>query len=60
MLVRSTDRDPAYALVQHAIQWRRYHRAEVAAFSARTYIKAWSASPTCRARFWVLSKPTPA
>ncbi|SMB98026.1 hypothetical protein SAMN00120144_3519 [Hymenobacter roseosalivarius DSM 11622] len=40
VLVRSTDRDPAYALVQHAIQWRRYHRAEIAAFSARTYIKA--------------------
>ncbi|WP_303312430.1 DUF5686 and carboxypeptidase regulatory-like domain-containing protein [Hymenobacter sp. BT730] len=39
VLVRAKDRDPAYALVQHAIEWRRYHRAEVAAFSARTYIK---------------------
>ncbi|TYZ12492.1 carboxypeptidase-like regulatory domain-containing protein [Hymenobacter lutimineralis] len=39
VLVRAKDRDPAYALVQHAIEWRRYHRAEVAAFTARTYIK---------------------
>ncbi|UYZ61880.1 DUF5686 and carboxypeptidase regulatory-like domain-containing protein [Hymenobacter weizhouensis] len=38
--VRASDRDPAYAIVQHAIDWRRYHRAEVAAFTARTYIKA--------------------
>ncbi|WP_196954278.1 DUF5686 and carboxypeptidase regulatory-like domain-containing protein [Hymenobacter guriensis] len=39
VLVRAKDRDPAYALVQHAIEWRRYHRAEVAGFSARTYLK---------------------
>lgn len=40
VVVRSTDKDPAYAIMQQAINWRRYHRAEVAAFSARMYIKA--------------------
>ncbi|UOQ66693.1 DUF5686 and carboxypeptidase regulatory-like domain-containing protein [Hymenobacter volaticus] len=40
VVVRSTDRDPAYAIIQQAQQWRRYHRREVAAFRARAYIKA--------------------
>jgi hypothetical protein len=40
VIVRATDRDPAYAIVQEAIQWRRYHQREVAAFKARVYIKA--------------------
>ncbi|WP_324672553.1 DUF5686 and carboxypeptidase regulatory-like domain-containing protein [Hymenobacter sp. GOD-10R] len=40
VVVRATDRDPAYAIVQQAIQWRRYHQREVAAFKARVYIKA--------------------
>ncbi|AMR28619.1 hypothetical protein A0257_16945 [Hymenobacter psoromatis] len=38
--VRGTDRDPAYAIIQHAQQWRAYHQREVAAFRARIYIKA--------------------
>ncbi len=38
--VRGTDRDPAYAIVQHAQQWRAYHQREVAAFRARIYIKS--------------------
>ncbi|AYA38247.1 carboxypeptidase-like regulatory domain-containing protein [Hymenobacter oligotrophus] len=40
VVVRAKDKDPAYAIVQHAIDWRSYHRREVAAFTARTYIKA--------------------
>ncbi|PJJ48678.1 DUF5686 and carboxypeptidase regulatory-like domain-containing protein [Hymenobacter chitinivorans] len=40
VLIRASDRDPAYAIVQHAIDWRKYHRAEVAAFTARMYIKS--------------------
>ena len=40
VLVRSSDRDPAYALVQHAINWRPYHQREVAAYQARTYLKS--------------------
>ena len=40
VVVRGTDRDPAYALVQQAINWRRYHEREVAAYKARLYIKA--------------------
>ena len=40
VVVRATDRDPAYAIVQQAIQWRHYHQREVAAFKARVYIKA--------------------
>ncbi|QDA59758.1 DUF5686 and carboxypeptidase regulatory-like domain-containing protein [Hymenobacter jejuensis] len=39
VVVRATDRDPAYAIVQQAINWRRYHQREVAAFKARVYIK---------------------
>ncbi|WP_139924767.1 DUF5686 and carboxypeptidase regulatory-like domain-containing protein [Hymenobacter sp. DG01] len=39
VVVRSTDKDPAYTIVQQAMQWRRYHQREVAAFKARTYIK---------------------
>lgn len=39
VVVRSTDRDPAYAIIQQAQQWRRYHLREVAAFRARAYIK---------------------
>ncbi|TGE05308.1 DUF5686 and carboxypeptidase regulatory-like domain-containing protein [Hymenobacter fodinae] len=39
VVVRSTDKDPAYTIVQQAIQWRNYHQREVAAFKARTYIK---------------------
>ncbi|MGI4739542.1 MAG: DUF5686 and carboxypeptidase regulatory-like domain-containing protein [Janthinobacterium lividum] len=38
--VRGSDRDPAYAIVQHAQQWRAYHQREVAAFRARIYIKS--------------------
>ncbi|HEX8328043.1 MAG TPA: DUF5686 and carboxypeptidase regulatory-like domain-containing protein [Hymenobacter sp.] len=40
VLVKSTDRDPAYAIIQQAQQWRAYHRREVAAYRARIYIKA--------------------
>ncbi|RSK47500.1 DUF5686 and carboxypeptidase regulatory-like domain-containing protein [Hymenobacter rigui] len=40
VVVRSTDRDPAYALVQQAIRWRPYHQREVAAYRARTYLKS--------------------
>ncbi|QHJ08666.1 DUF5686 and carboxypeptidase regulatory-like domain-containing protein [Hymenobacter busanensis] len=40
VVVRAKDRDPAYAIIQHAMDWRTYHRREVAAFTARTYIKA--------------------
>ena len=39
VVVRSTDKDPAYTIVQQAMQWRRYHQREVAAFKARTYVK---------------------
>ncbi|RSK30176.1 carboxypeptidase-like regulatory domain-containing protein [Hymenobacter metallilatus] len=39
VVVRSTDKDPAYSIVQQAMQWRRYHQREVAAFKARAYIK---------------------
>ncbi|TDN37770.1 hypothetical protein A8B98_02165 [Hymenobacter sp. UV11] len=38
--VRGSDRDPAYAIVQHAQQWRAYHQREVAAFRARIYLKS--------------------
>ncbi|ALW84315.1 hypothetical protein AUC43_03910 [Hymenobacter sedentarius] len=40
VLVKSTDRDPAYAIIQQAQQWRAYHRREVAAYRARIYIKS--------------------
>ncbi|WP_210514737.1 DUF5686 and carboxypeptidase regulatory-like domain-containing protein [Hymenobacter terricola] len=40
VLVKSTDRDPAYAIIQQAQQWRAYHKREVAAYRARIYIKA--------------------
>ncbi|WP_400192455.1 DUF5686 and carboxypeptidase regulatory-like domain-containing protein [Hymenobacter sp. B81] len=40
VVVRAKDRDPAYAIVQHAMDWRNYHRREVASFTARSYIKA--------------------
>ncbi|GAA4352485.1 hypothetical protein GCM10023185_12220 [Hymenobacter saemangeumensis] len=40
VLVRSSDRDPAYAIIQQAQQWRAYHKREVAAFRARIYIKS--------------------
>nr|WP_230688125.1 DUF5686 and carboxypeptidase regulatory-like domain-containing protein [Hymenobacter jeongseonensis] len=40
VLVKSTDRDPAYAIIQQAQQWRAYHRREVAAYRARVYIKS--------------------
>ncbi|WP_310396780.1 DUF5686 and carboxypeptidase regulatory-like domain-containing protein [Hymenobacter sp.] len=40
VVVKSTDRDPAYAIIQQAQQWRAYHRREVAAYRARIYIKA--------------------
>ena len=40
VLVKSTDRDPAYAIIQQAQQWRAYHRREVASYRARIYIKA--------------------
>ena len=39
VVVRATDKDPAYTIVQQAMQWRRYHEREVAAFKARTYVK---------------------
>ncbi len=38
--VRGSDRDPAYAIMQRAQQWRAYHLREVAAFRARLYIKS--------------------
>ncbi len=38
--VRGSDRDPAYAIIQHAQQWRAYHQREVAAFRARIYLKS--------------------
>ncbi len=40
VVVKSSDRDPAYAIIQQAQQWRAYHRREVAAYRARIYIKA--------------------
>jgi hypothetical protein len=40
VLVKSTDRDPAYAIIQQAQQWRAYHRREAAAYQARIYIKS--------------------
>ena len=40
VLVKSSDRDPAYAIIQQAQQWRPYHRREVAAYRARIYIKS--------------------
>ncbi|RYU80480.1 DUF5686 and carboxypeptidase regulatory-like domain-containing protein [Hymenobacter persicinus] len=40
VVVRATDQDPAYALVQHAINWRPYHEREVAAYQARSYLKS--------------------
>ncbi|GAA4378229.1 hypothetical protein GCM10023186_14490 [Hymenobacter koreensis] len=40
VVVRAKDKDPAFAIIQHAMDWRNYHRREVAAFTARTYIKA--------------------
>ena len=40
VLVKSTDRDPAYAIIQQAQQWRPYHKREVASYRARIYIKA--------------------
>ena len=38
--VHSSDKDPAYAIIQQAQQWRTYHQREVAAFRARSYFKA--------------------
>ncbi|MFD1873502.1 DUF5686 and carboxypeptidase regulatory-like domain-containing protein [Hymenobacter bucti] len=38
--VRGSDRDPAYAIIQQAQQWRGYHQREVATFQARLYIKS--------------------
>ena len=40
VLVKSSDRDPAYAIIQQAQQWRAYHKREVATYRARIYIKA--------------------
>ena len=40
VLVKSSDRDPAYAIIQQAQQWRPYHKREVASYRARIYIKA--------------------
>ena len=40
VVVKSTDRDPAYAIIQQAQQWRAYHKREVATYRARIYIKA--------------------
>jgi hypothetical protein len=40
VLVKSSDRDPAFAIIQQAQQWRAYHRREVAAYQGRIYIKA--------------------
>ena len=38
--VRGSDRDPAYAIIQQAQQWRSYHQREVATFQSRLYIKS--------------------
>ena len=40
VLVKSSDRDPAYAIIQQAQQWRPYHRREVSAYRARIYLKS--------------------
>ncbi|WP_223847470.1 DUF5686 and carboxypeptidase regulatory-like domain-containing protein [Hymenobacter montanus] len=40
VVVKSSDRDPAYAIIQQAQQWRAYYRREVAAYRARIYIKS--------------------
>ncbi|GAB3743516.1 hypothetical protein GCM10027594_22670 [Hymenobacter agri] len=40
VLVKSSDRDPAYPIIQQAQQWRAYHRRELAAYRARIYIKS--------------------
>jgi len=40
VVVKSTDRDPAYPIIQQAQQWRAYHKREVASYQARMYIKA--------------------
>ncbi|MDO7848725.1 DUF5686 and carboxypeptidase regulatory-like domain-containing protein [Hymenobacter sp. M29] len=40
VLVKSSDRDPAYAIIQQAQQWRAYHRREVSSYRARIYIKS--------------------
>jgi hypothetical protein len=38
--VRGSDRDPAYAIIQQAQQWRAYHQREAATYQARLYIKS--------------------
>ena len=38
--VRASDKDPAYAIIQQAQQWRAYHLREVVSFRARSYFKA--------------------
>lgn len=40
VVVKSSDRDPAYAIIQQAQQWRAYHKREVAAYRARIYLKS--------------------
>ncbi len=38
--VHGSDRDPAYAIIQQAQQWRTYHQRELATYQARLYIKS--------------------
>ena len=59
VLVRSTDRDPAYAIIQQAQQWRAYHRREVAAFRARIYIKSLGRLTDTPSKILGLFKPGP-
>ncbi|QNF32014.1 carboxypeptidase-like regulatory domain-containing protein [Adhaeribacter swui] len=39
VVVRASDKDPAYAIMQAAIARRKYHQNEVAAYSCRVYTK---------------------
>ncbi|RDC66414.1 DUF5686 and carboxypeptidase regulatory-like domain-containing protein [Adhaeribacter pallidiroseus] len=39
VVVRATDKDPAYGIMREAIARRNYHRNEVAAYSCRVYTK---------------------
>ncbi|MCC2546083.1 DUF5686 and carboxypeptidase regulatory-like domain-containing protein [Hymenobacter sp. BT175] len=40
VVVRGSDRDPAYDIIQQAQQWRRYHQREVASYKTRSYMKS--------------------
>jgi hypothetical protein len=59
VLVRSSDRDPAYAIIQQAQQWRAYHKREVAAYRARIYIKSLARLTDTPSKILGLFKPGP-